>query len=158
VISFGSWKDGPRGPVIVLTDGSRIAGNVVAANAQQIEIEPFNAESGPVVAALKRLRAICFDPPRDERTRDRWWATLMRSARESAANDALHLRDGSIVHGTIEALNDETTVRFRTRGHKKVEDLSLEPVRAIVWGEERPPPVASQAGGASIGLNGLYLR
>ncbi len=158
VISFGSWRDGPRGPIVLLTDGSRIAGNVTSADANEIEIEPLSSACKTITAAPRQIRAICFDPPRDERSRDRFWTRLLRSAHESSTEDALHLRDGSVVYGTIESLSDQTTINFRTRGEKKAQDLSLESVRALAWSEERHPPVAAQAGDNWIGLTGLLLH
>jgi hypothetical protein len=157
VISYGSWRDGARGPIVVLTDGSRIAGNVTSPGPDQIEIEPFSTACKSITATPSQVRAICYDPPRDPRTRDRWWASLFRSAREFPTDDALHLQDESVVYGTIESLGDEATVRFRARGDKKAEDLSLEPLRALVWGEKHHPVVPSQAGDASVGLTGGML-
>ena len=102
LVRWGRYRDVESGPQIVLSDGSLIVGDVLDIGPKEITIGDATGLGrvlwNPSTLPRRAVRAIVYQPPLDQRERDKLLDEIMQA---EARQDELRLVGGELIRGTL---------------------------------------------------------
>lgn len=129
IVAWGHVAELPSRPLIVMTDGSVLVGDVVQADRQRLVAESFlvSASQGPLEVPLELVAGLIIQPPNGRNARD---ALIDRIVAGGERSDLVVLANGDELSGSIQSIREGSAILETEVG---TVDIGPDRLRAVIF-------------------------